>query len=45
MSRFKYVVQEFGIDKVRELVEKYSAVKIQQWVPLPAWEYKAYLGW
>ena len=45
MSRFKYVVHEYGIDKVRDLVEEYSTVKIQDWVPLPAWEYKAYLGW
>lgn len=45
MSRFKYVVHEYGIDKVRDLVEEYSTVKIQDWVPLPPWEYKAYLGW
>lgn len=45
MSRFKYVVAEFGIDKIRDLVEEYSTVKIQDWVPIPAWEYKAYLGW
>lgn len=45
MSRFKYVVAEKGIDEIKNLVEKYSCVKIQPWVALPPWEYKAYLGW
>jgi sulfite reductase (ferredoxin) len=45
MSRFKYVVAEKGIHTIRELVEKYSCVKIQPWVKLPPWEYKTFLGW
>lgn len=45
MARFKYLVNDKGIDWIREMVEKYSTVKIQPWMPIPPWEFKQFLGW
>lgn len=45
MSRMKYLVQEWGIDKFRTVVEQYYGKPIEPFQELPPWEFKSYLGW
>jgi len=45
LSRLKYLIEDWGIDKFRLVVEQYFGKKIQPFRPLPAWEFKDYLGW
>lgn len=45
MSRMKYLVEEWGIDKFRTVVEQYYGKKIEPFQELPSWEFKSYLGW
>ncbi|KAG2431977.1 hypothetical protein HYH02_013193 [Chlamydomonas schloesseri] len=44
-ARLKYLVHEWGIDRFRSVTEQYFGKKFQEFKPLPAWEYKDYLGW
>lgn len=44
-ARLKYLVHEWGMDKFRSVVEQYMGKKFEAFKPLPAWEYKDYLGW
>jgi len=37
-ARMKYLVENVGIDKFRELVEGYLGKKVEPWRPLPAWK-------
>jgi sulfite reductase (ferredoxin) len=45
MSRLKYLVHSWGVDKFRMVVEQYFGKKLEPFQPLPAWEHKNYLGW
>ena len=44
-ARLKYLVQEWGIDRFRSVVEQYMGKKFDAFVPMPKWEYKDYMGW
>uniref|UniRef100_A0A7I4DI61 Uncharacterized protein n=1 Tax=Physcomitrium patens TaxID=3218 RepID=A0A7I4DI61_PHYPA len=45
MSRMKYVVEEWGIDKFRTVVEQYFGKKIQPFKDIPEFKFQSYLGW
>eukprot|EP00249_Psilotum_nudum_P021676 c28197_g1_i1 orf=690-2624(-) len=45
MSRMKYLVHEWGIERFRSVVEQYYGTKFGSFKELPAWEFKSYLGW
>lgn len=44
-ARLKYLVDSWGIDKFRTVCEQYLGKKFEEFRPLPAWEYRSYLGW
>jgi sulfite reductase (ferredoxin) len=44
-SRMKYLVDKWGIDKFRSVVEQYYGKKLEAFRELPEWEFKSYLGW
>ncbi|KAG2492809.1 hypothetical protein HYH03_008969 [Edaphochlamys debaryana] len=44
-ARLKYVIAEWGLDKFRTVFEQYFGKAVAPSVPLPAWEYRDYLGW
>lgn len=44
-SRMKYLINEWGIEKFRSVVEQYYGKKIEPFKELPEWEFKSYLGW
>lgn len=44
-SRMKYLLNEWGIDKFRSVVEQYYGKKFEPFRELPEWEFKSYLGW
>lgn len=45
MSRMKYLVNSWGIEKFKAKVEEYLGKPLQPFRPLPKWEFKTYLGW
>ncbi|MCO5610295.1 hypothetical protein L7F22_064531 [Adiantum nelumboides] len=45
ISRMKYLVHEWGIEKFRTVVEQYYGTKIEPFQELPPWEFKSFLGW
>jgi len=45
MSRLKYLIHSWGVDKFRMVVEQYFGKKLEPFRPLPPWEHKNYLGW
>lgn len=45
MSRMKYLVEAWGIEKFKSVVEQYYGKAFQPFRPLPPWEFKNYLGW
>ncbi|GFR49142.1 hypothetical protein Agub_g11159 [Astrephomene gubernaculifera] len=44
-ARLKYLVSEWGIDRFRSVTEQYFGKKFGEYVPMPEWEYKDYMGW
>nr|XP_010923429.2 sulfite reductase [ferredoxin], chloroplastic [Elaeis guineensis] len=44
-SRMKYLVNEWGIEKFRSVVEQYYGKKFETFRELPEWEFESYLGW
>ncbi|XP_008786139.3 sulfite reductase [ferredoxin], chloroplastic-like [Phoenix dactylifera] len=44
-SRMKYLVNEWGIEKFRSVVEQYYGKKFETFRELPEWEFKSYVGW
>jgi hypothetical protein len=44
-ARLKYLVDEWGIDKFRSVVEQYMGKRFEDFKPLPAWQFEDYLGW
>lgn len=45
MSRMKYVVESWGIEKFRTVVEQYFGKKIQPFKPIVPFKFQSYLGW
>lgn len=45
MSRLKYLVHEWGLDKFRTVTEQYMGRRFEASRPLPAWENPDYMGW
>lgn len=45
MSRMKYVVEEWGIDKFRTVVEQYFGKQIQAFKEIVPFQFQSYLGW
>ncbi|KAJ8643528.1 hypothetical protein MRB53_005276 [Persea americana] len=41
----KYLINEWGIEKFRSVVEQYYGKKFEPFRELPEWEFKSYLGW
>ncbi|KAK9123522.1 hypothetical protein Sjap_013124 [Stephania japonica] len=44
-SRMKYLLDSWGIEKFRTVVEQYYGKKFKPFQELPQWEFKSYLGW
>ncbi|XP_023874907.1 sulfite reductase [ferredoxin], chloroplastic [Quercus suber] len=44
-SRMKYLIDSWGIEKFRSVVEQYYGKKFESFRELPEWEFKSYLGW
>jgi len=44
-ARLKYLIHDWGVDKFRQVTEQYYGKKMEAFRPLPAWEFKDYLGW
>ncbi|MCD8489012.1 MAG: sulfite reductase, ferredoxin dependent [Desertifilum sp.] len=44
-ARMKYLLHDWGVDKFRQTVERYFGKPIEPFRPLPAFEYRDYLGW
>eukprot|EP01023_Acetabularia_acetabulum_P040136 TRINITY_DN3887_c0_g1_i12.p1 TRINITY_DN3887_c0_g1~~TRINITY_DN3887_c0_g1_i12.p1 ORF type:complete len:645 (-),score=124.94 TRINITY_DN3887_c0_g1_i12:1498-3432(-) len=44
-ARMKYLVDEWGIDKFRSVVEQYYGKSFENYKPLPPWKYIDYTGW
>ncbi|CAI0412567.1 unnamed protein product [Linum tenue] len=44
-SRMKYLIDSWGIEKFRDVVEQYYGKKFEQFRELPEWEFKSHLGW
>ncbi|XP_004505623.1 sulfite reductase [ferredoxin], chloroplastic [Cicer arietinum] len=44
-SRMKYLIDSWGIEKFRNVVEQYYGKKFEPFRSLPEWEFKSYLGW
>ncbi|CAA6659134.1 unnamed protein product [Spirodela intermedia] len=45
ISRMKYLVNEWGIEKFRSVTEEYYGKKFEPFKELPEWEFESYLGW
>lgn len=44
-SRMKYLIDSWGIEKFRSVVEQYYGKKLEPSRELPEWEFKSHLGW
>jgi sulfite reductase (ferredoxin) len=44
-ARMKYLLEDWGVEKFRSVVEDYFGQKIQPFQPLPDWKYQDFLGW
>lgn len=44
-ARMKYLLADWGVEKFRAQVEVYFGKKLEQFKPLPAWQYLDFLGW
>ena len=44
-ARMKYILEEWGVEKLRSTVEGYFGQKIAPYQPLPDWKYQDFLGW
>jgi sulfite reductase (ferredoxin) len=45
MSRMKYLLDDWGIEKFRSVVEQYYGKPFQPFKELLPWEFQSYLGW
>lgn len=44
-ARMKYLLEDWGVDKFRQEVERYFGKSIQPFKPLPEFKYLDFLGW
>jgi sulfite reductase (ferredoxin) len=44
-ARLKYTIEDKGLAWFRAEVERYAGTSLGDFRPLPAWEYRDYLGW
>lgn len=44
-ARMKYLLNDWGVEKFREQVERYLGKPLEPYRPLPAWKFEDYLGW
>jgi sulfite reductase (ferredoxin) len=44
-ARMKYLVEDWGVDRFRQEVERYFGKSIQPFKPLPEFKYLDFLGW
>jgi sulfite reductase (ferredoxin) len=44
-ARLKYLIDEWGLDKFKSVVEQYMGEAFEAFRPLPAWKMEDYLGW
>ncbi|MEM7581136.1 MAG: sulfite reductase, ferredoxin dependent [Mastigocoleus sp.] len=44
-ARLKYLVNDWGLDKFRSMVEQYFGKPLEPFKELPEWKYQDYLGW
>lgn len=44
-ARLKYLIQDWGVDKFRSMVEKYFGKPLEPFKPLPEFKYEDFLGW
>ncbi len=45
LSRMKYLIEDWGVEKFRETVEGYLGKKFEPFRPLPEFKYHDFLGW
>mmetsp|Transcript_22580 Transcript_22580/g.76794 ORF Transcript_22580/g.76794 Transcript_22580/m.76794 type:complete len:664 (-) Transcript_22580:201-2192(-) len=44
-ARLKYLINDWGVEKFRKVVEQYMGHEFEPYKELPPWEFKNYLGW
>jgi sulfite reductase (ferredoxin) len=44
-ARLKYLINDWGVDKFRAMVEEYFGKPLEPFQPLPEWKYEDFLGW
>lgn len=44
-ARMKYLINDWGVKKFRQKLEKYFGKKLEPFKELPEWKYEDYLGW
>ena len=44
-ARLKYLIQDWGVDKFRSMVEEYFGKPLEPFKPLPEFKYEDFLGW
>jgi sulfite reductase (ferredoxin) len=44
-ARFKYILNDWGVEKFKQVLLDYYPIPLQPAKPLPEFEYKDYLGW
>ncbi|MBD2091072.1 sulfite reductase, ferredoxin dependent [Microcoleus sp. FACHB-1515] len=44
-ARMKYLINDWGVEKFRSVVESFWGKSFQPFHPLPDWKYKDFLGW
>jgi sulfite reductase (ferredoxin) len=44
-ARLKYLIQDWGVDKFRSMVEEYFGKSLEPFKPLPEFKYEDFLGW
>jgi len=45
LARMKYLIEDWGVDKFREVVEGYFGKSLDPFKPLPEFKYRDFLGW
>lgn len=44
-ARMKYLINDWGVEKFREVLEGYFGKAVEPFKTLPEWQYQDYLGW
>eukprot|EP00245_Coleochaete_scutata_P005577 TRINITY_DN19243_c0_g1_i1.p1 TRINITY_DN19243_c0_g1~~TRINITY_DN19243_c0_g1_i1.p1 ORF type:complete len:715 (+),score=165.55 TRINITY_DN19243_c0_g1_i1:77-2221(+) len=45
LARMKYLIESWGIDKFRSVVEQFYGKRFESFRELPPWQFQSYLGW